>query len=184
MPMKTVSLLAARASPHDVKGRHVNVRSKNANKQGEQAILGDEEAAALHAEVAALRDLVHELADRVHAQFTTISAHAEIARQQVEFVREEARADLERTRELMIDLIDQTRRELLPGRAGAATFPAPTAPMVSNTRVEVVEERLESIAVSLDRCFDRQRELADTMAALLDTVLGEATQPVRGLAIA
>lgn len=183
MPMRTTSLLHARVPPHDVKGRHVNVRSKTANKQGEHAIFGDEEAAALHAEVAALRDLVTELADRVHAQFTTISAHAEIARQQVEFTRDEARADLERTRELMIDLIDQTRRELTPARSGTA-FPAPSSAPVAGTRIDVIEERLESIAVSLDRCFDRQRELADTMAALLDTVLGVSSEPVRGLAIA
>jgi hypothetical protein len=167
-----------------VKGRHVNVRSKTANKQGEHAIFGDEEAAALHAEVATLRDLVSELADRVHAQFTTISAHAEIARQQVEFTRDEARADLERTRELMIDLIDQTRRELTPARSGTTVFPAPSSAPVAGTRIDVIEERLESIAVSLDRCFDRQRELADTMAALLDTVLGVSSEPVRGLAIA
>jgi hypothetical protein len=160
----------------------VNVRSKNANKQGEHAIFGDEEAAALHAEVASLRDLVTELANRVHAQFTTISAHAEIARQQVEFTRDEARADLERTRELVIDLIEQTRRELT-SRPNSA-FPAPSSVPVANTRIDVIEERLESIAVSLDRCFDRQRELADTMAALLDTVLGASAEPVRGLAIA
>lgn len=181
--MNLLSLLHARVPPHDVKGRHVNVRSKNAIKQGEHAIFGDEEAAALHAEVASLRDLVSELADRVHAQFTTISAHAEIARQQVEFTRDEARADLERTRELMIDLIDQTRRELT-SRPGASAFPAPSSAPVANTRIDVIEERLQSIAVSLDRCFDRQRELADTMAALLDTVLGASTEPVRGLAIA
>lgn len=160
----------------------MNVRSKNANKQGEHAIFGDEEAAALHAEVATLRELVTDLADRVHAQFTTISAHAEIARQQVEFTRDEARADLERTREMVIDLIDQTRRELT-SRPNSA-FPAPSSAPVANTRIDVIEERLESIAVSLDRCFDRQRELADTMAALLDTVLGASTEPVRGLAIA
>ena len=162
----------------------MNVRSKNANKQGEHAIFGDEEAAALHAEVASLREMVAELADRVHAQFTTISAHAEIARQQVDFTREEARSDLERTRELVLELIDQTRRDFShTAVAPSSLLPAPSAP-VSNTRIEVIEERLGSIAVSLDRCFDRQRELADTMAALLDTILGDASTPVRGLAIA
>jgi hypothetical protein len=40
------------------------------------------------------------------------------------------------------------------------------------------------VAGAVDRCFDRQRELADTMAALLDTVLSDRTTPVTGLALA
>ena len=152
----------------------MHVRQKNRHTLGEQQIFGDEEAARLHAEVASLRELVADLADRVHAQFTTISAHAEIARQQVEFAREEARADLERTRELVIGLIDQTRKDLSTGVPIhiTGTPPGPSVAVYAE-RLDVLDQRMATVVIALDRCFDRQRELADTMAALLDTVLGD-----------
>lgn len=163
----------------------MHVRQKTANNLGEHRIFGDEEAAQLHAEVASLRELVADLADRVHAQFTTISAHAEIARQQVEFTRTEARADLERTREMVLGLIDQTRRDLASG-SGVHITGTPPGPSVAvyAERLDAIDARLDAVAGAVDRCFDRQRELADTMAALLDTVLADRSTPVGGLALA
>jgi hypothetical protein len=155
----------------------VNVRSKTARNQGEHQVFGDEELAALRAEVVGLRELVADLADRVHAQFTTISAHAEIARQQVEFTRDEARADLERTREMVFGLIDQTRREFSRDVHVAGTRPGPSVAAYAE-RLDGIDGRLDALAIAVDRCFDRQRELADTMAALLDTVLAERIAPV------
>ena len=55
---------------------------------------------------AAIRAILH---DQVHAQFTSIAAHAEIARDAVALARGEARADLERTRETLIGLMEQVR---------------------------------------------------------------------------
>jgi hypothetical protein len=163
----------------------VYVRQKTAKTLGEHRIFGDEDAAQLHAEVASLRELVADLADRVHAQFTTISAHAEIARQQVEFTRTEARADLERTREVVLGLIDQTRRDFAAD-AGVHIPGTPPGPSVAvyAERLDRIDARLDAVAGAVDRCFDRQRELADTMAALLDTVLSDRSAPVSGLALA
>src|SRR5262245_21575768 len=87
-------------------------RRKNGRTLGEHEIFGDEQAAKLQAEVVELRQMVADLSAQVHAQFTTISAHAEIAREQVELARNEARADLERTRELLIRLVERTREDL------------------------------------------------------------------------
>lgn len=164
----------------------MNVRQKTAKTLGEHRIFGDEEAAQLHAEVASLRELVADLADRVHAQFTTISAHAEIARQQVEFTRTEARADLERTREVVLGLIDQTRRDFAAAAVPVHVPGTPPGPSVAvyAARLDAIDARLDAVAGAVDRCFDRQRELADTMAALLDTVLSDRTTPVTGLALA
>ena len=118
-------------------------RRKTGRTLGEHEIFGDEEAAKLQAEVIELRQMVLDLSAQVHAQFTTISAHAEIAREQVEFARDEARADLERTRELLIRLVERTREDLsdsegfrIPGhRPGPSTI-------VNAERLQAVESRL------------------------------------------
>jgi hypothetical protein len=160
-------------------------RRKIARTLGEHGIFGDEEAAKLQAEVTELREIVIDLTDRVHAQFTTISAHAEIARQQVDFAREEGRADTERTREMLIGLIERARADMgarpdlhVPGSA-----PGPSAAAHSE-RLDSLELRIVEIIGSLDRCFARQRILADTIEALLDTVLSERRgEPVAGLSL-
>ena len=95
-------------------------RSKKAHTLGEHAIFGDEEAAKLRADLDELRASLADLTDRVHSQFTTIAAHAEIARTQAEHARAEARADLERTRDTVIGLIEQVRAESSTGLPSAA----------------------------------------------------------------
>jgi len=106
-------------------------RRKRARTLGEHAIFGDEEAAKLRSDVTELREMVANLTERVHAQFTTISAHAEIAREQFQFARDEAHAELERTREMLIDLVEQVRAEIsssagvhTPGSAPGASVAA------------------------------------------------------------
>lgn len=167
----------------------MHVRQKTARTLDGHQIFGDEEAARLFSEVAELRSVVGDLAERVHAQFTTISAHAEIARQQVEFVRDEARSDLDRTRTMLIDLLDQTRRDAAMSPT-QTTLPAPPAgsPIVlapaAADRIDAVEARVHGVIDRVEQCFERQRELAATMSALLDTVLGSHDEPVAGLSLA
>lgn len=148
---------------------------------GERGILGDEGVAALLSTIEQLRTEVAELRDRVDSQFTTIAAHAEIARQQAEFARGEARADLGRSRDTLIGLIEQVRSERHEHRPGAAPGPSATA---TNDRIAAVEQQVTQLTHTLDRCFARQNELADTMTAFLDTVLAEQRgEPVAGLSL-
>ena len=138
------------------------------------------------ASIEELKAQVADLNARVHSQFTTIAAHAEIARQQAEFVREEARADLDRTRDTIIGLDEQVRTGVVGvvTRDGAAdtSWPAPDgptplpAPAMPDPRVDAIERQLESIGAAVERCFERQRELANTMEAMLDTVLAVQMQ--------
>ena len=134
---------------------------KNANSTA--SLLGDEQAAELRHDVAALQRRFDELAQQVHSQYTTIAAHAEIARQQADFVRVEARADLDRTRETLIGLLEAVRHEA--GFGGAAAAP------VDEERFSKVEEQVAAAAESVENCIRRQNELANTMEALLDTVV-------------
>ncbi len=161
-------------------------RTKTNAEQGQRGILGDEAAAQLTTEVADLRDLVNTLSERVHAQFTTISAHSEIAREHTEMVRNEARAEMERSRDMLIGLCEQTRREVgaapalhVPGAAGGVSQ------TLVNERLTEIERCVANLTSVVERCFDRQRELADTMTALLDTVIAERRgEPVAGLSLA
>jgi len=163
----------------------MGARRKSRRTLGEHAIFGDEEAAKLRADVTELRDLLTNLTERVHAQFTTISAHAEIAREQFQFARDEAHAELERTREMLIDLIERARFE----RSGDAGAHVPgSAPGVSLAvhaqRVSDLDARLTDLASGLERTYQRQQILADTMDALLDTVMSERRgEPVAGLSL-
>ena len=159
-------------------------RRETQHTLGEQGILGDEAVAELLTTVEQLRAEVADLKARVDSQFTTIAAHAEIARQQAEFAREEARADLDRSRETLIGLIEQVRS---PSPAPDVHVPGtPPGPSADTTRDRVgeVERRIAELTTTVERCFHRQNELADTMAAFLDTVLAEQRgEPVAGLSM-
>ena len=51
-------------------------------------------------------------------------------------------------------------------------------------RITGLEARLVEVADSVERCFARQNELADTMSAFLDTVIAEQRgEPVAGLSL-
>lgn len=162
-------------------------RGKSARTLGEHQIFGDEEAAQMAADIAELKTQIADLNARVHSQFTTIAAHAEIARQQAEFVREEARADLDRSRDTVIGLVEQVRAGVVELASGSAptpmsAWPAPGGcdplplPVAHDSRLDAIDRRLETIGSAVERCFDRQRELANTMEALLDTVLAVQMQ--------
>ena len=157
-------------------------RRETQHTLGERGILGDEAVAELLTTVEQLRTEVADLKARVDSQFTTIAAHAEIARQQAEFARDEARSDLERSRETLIGLIEQVRSTgsdmHVPG-----TAPGPSAEATTE-RVGETERRIDELTTTVERCFERQNELADTMAAFLDTVMAEQRgEPVAGLSL-
>jgi type I site-specific restriction endonuclease len=157
-------------------------RRETQHTLGERGILGDEAAAELLTTVEQLRTEVSDLKARVDSQFTTIAAHAEIARQQAEFARDEARSDLERTRETLIGLIEQVRTPD-PDLHVAGTAPGASTEATTE-RVGQVERRIDDLTTTVERCFARQNELADTMAAFLDTVLAEQRgEPVAGLSM-
>ena len=160
-------------------------RQKNRRTLGDHDIFGDEDAAQIRQELDDLRAEVRDLTLQLHAQFTTIAAHAEIAREQAELARAEARADLERTRETLIELIETVRVEA--ANAGAYHVPGARPGMsaeVTAERIAAVEEALAASEATVERCFSRQNELADTMAAFIDTVIAERRgEPVAGLSL-
>lgn len=160
-------------------------RQKSRRTLGEHDIFGDEEAAQIRHELDELRTEVRELTSRLHAQFTTIAAHAEIAREQAELARAEARADLDRTRDTLIELIETVRIEA--ANAGSYHVPGSRPGMsadVTAERIAAVEQAITTTEETVERCFARQNELADTVAAFIDTMLADQRgEPVAGLSL-
>jgi hypothetical protein len=151
------------------------------------AIFGDELAAELASRLDVLAQQVLALEDQVRSQFTSVATYAAIASEQVEFARNEAHADVERTRELLIGLMEQLRNEVYHAgtRAvaapGSRTLPTPVAVASDQGRVL---ERLDDVERGLEICFERQRELAETVAAVFDTITaGAGDQPIADLAL-
>jgi len=156
-------------------------RSKTPNTLEQLDVFGNEEAARLQAEIADLKVAMVELSAQVSSQFTTIAAHAEIARQQVDFARNEAHSNLERTREMLIGLLEQLRAEPALHRPGTAPGPSTLATL---ERLQSVETQLAKALETTNSCFHRQNELADTMAAFIDTMMfTQRDEPVTGLAL-
>ena len=154
-------------------------RRQTHRTQAEREIFGDEAVAELLTEVERLRSDVTEMRHRVDAQFTTTAAHAEISRQHIELARNESRADLDRTRETLIGLIEQVRAEHGEMHV-TGSAPGPSTSVVGE-RFDSFEVRFAELATTVERCLARQNELADTMAAFLDTVLAEQRgEPVAG----
>jgi hypothetical protein len=149
-------------------------------------ILGDEQAAELAARLTAIGEQVLALEEQVRSQYTSIATYAAIAGEQVEFVRNEARADLDRTRDTLVGLMEQLRNEVLHPRAQKAGLPCPSgSPMPMSTAAADgrVLQRLGDVEQAVDRLFERQRELAETVAAVFDTLTATPQEPVHGLAM-
>lgn len=158
------------------------VRKKSANLSFEHSVFGDEEAAAMRAEIVELRSMVAELSAQVQSQFTTIAAHAEIARQQSDFIRDEAQANLDRTRDTLIGLLEQVRGGTRSPEGGVWAPPGPSA-IATAERVATMEAQVAKALDTVQYCFRRQQDLAATMEALLDTVVYEhRNEPVLRLA--
>ncbi len=150
---------------------------------GEHSIFGNEQAAELRADLDEARAQIRELAERVNAQFTSIAAHAEISREHLAQVRDEARADMERSRETIIGLIDQLREEMAEGFHVRGSAPGPSGAAI-NERFDALAATVDRLAAAVDQCMSQQRHMADTMAAFIDTMLAaDRDEPIFGLAL-
>ena len=130
----------------------------------------------MRAQLAAVVSRVDELNERVNAQFTSISAHAEISREQMSEVREEARADMERSRQMLLDLIDRLRDERYDDETDIdehVSAVSTTQVTARDQRLDALEERLADLAGTLEQCERRQRHIAETMSDFIDTMMNQ-----------
>jgi len=131
---------------------------------------GDEEAAAETVQVAELHDRVVQVELQINSQFTSLAAYAQIAQEQIELARSEAKAGTERTEHRVTSLIERERSDRILLNSGTATG---TAPDVAE-RLNSLEASVTRIQHGLDECSERQRALADAITTLLERTKPQA----------
>ena len=142
---------------------------------------GDESAAETIVEVHELQQRVEQVEAQVNSQFTSLATYAQIAQEQIELARSEAKAATERSEQRMTELIERERADRLASDAGdGPTIVAPptgdasTAIQVSD-RLDALDVAVGEIRSGLADCLQRQKELAEAITTMFERL---ASQPV------
>ncbi|HYN34542.1 MAG TPA: hypothetical protein VES40_18105 [Ilumatobacteraceae bacterium] len=126
---------------------------------------GDEAAAANAVEVHELQHRVEQVESQISSQFTSLATYAQIAQEQVEVARSEAKATTERSEQRMTSLIERERADRISSFTGVS--PAGSAPDVT-ARLDALERSVAQIRKGLDECLQRQKDLADAIATMFE----------------
>ncbi len=86
---------------------------------------GDEAAAEKTVEIHDLRGRVEQVESQINSQFTSLATYAQIAQEQVELARSEARAATERSEQRMTSLIERERADRITASTGVAPEGSP-----------------------------------------------------------
>jgi len=133
---------------------------------------GDEAAAENTVEIHDLRDRVEQVESQITSQFTSLATYAQIAQEQVELARSEARAATERTEQRLTSLIERERAD----RITAFTGEAPEGSPDTASRLDALEQSVALIQKGLDECRQQQRDLAVAITTMFDR-LGAVSAP-------
>jgi len=132
---------------------------------------GDEAATAKAVEVDELQHRVEQVEAQISSQFTSLATYAQIAQEQVELARSEAKAATERSEQRMTSLIERERADRISSFTGQA--PAGSAPDVA-ARLDAVEHSVAQIRKGLDECLERQKSLADAITLMFERLAPSA----------
>ncbi len=125
---------------------------------------GDEAAAENTVEIHELRNRVEQVESQISSQFTSLATYAQIAQEQVELARSEARATTERTEQRLTSLIERERADRITSYTGVAPDGSPDTP----ARLDALEQSVARIQKGLDDCRHQQKELAVAITAMFD----------------
>ena len=135
---------------------------------------GDESAAETIVEVHELQQRVELVEAQVNSQFTSLATYAQIAQEQVELARSEAKAATERSEQRMTELIERERADRLAESSGVAPAELASSAVAASTDIEV-SDRLDALDGAVDEiragladCLQRQKELAEAITTMLD----------------
>jgi rubrerythrin len=137
-----------------------------------EEFFGDEAAATNTIHVNELRDRVAQVESQIASQFTSLATYAQIAQEQVELARSEAKASTERSEQRVTSLIERERADRISSYTGTA--PAGSAPDVS-ARIDAVEHSIAQIRKGLDECLARQKALAEAITVMFERLAANAT---------
>lgn len=119
---------------------------------------GDEGALAETVRVDHLHQRVTQVEQQISSQFTSLAAYAQIAQEQVELVRAEARHTSERSEQRVIGLIERERADRLESGAGGGTD--------VSARLDALDAQVSEIREGLQQCLSNQKALADAITDL------------------
>ncbi len=125
---------------------------------------GDEAAAENSLEIHDLRDRVRQVESQISSQFTSLATYAQIAHEQIELARSEAKAATERSEHRLTSLIERERAD----RLAASTDFAPEDSAGIDSRLNALEHSVAHIQASLDDCRRQQQDLSATITTLFD----------------
>ena len=120
------------------------------------------------------RNRLVKVEQQVLSQYTSMAAYATIAKQDVETVKLEARADLDRSQATVIGLTEKLRNEIntrldgLERRSAGGDLSADGASRLAN-----VERDLESALTALHQCLQENQELRTQIAGLVEQRMQE-----------
>ena len=136
---------------------------------------GDEAAAATSVEIRGLRDRVEQVESQINSQFTSLATYAQIAQEQVELARAEARAATERSEQRVTSLIERERADRIASYTDAAPGSSPDI----TARLDALEHSVARIQKGLDESRQQQKDLALAISAMFDSLTASAP-PVAG----
>jgi predicted phage tail protein len=131
---------------------------------------GDEAAAATSVEIHDLRDRVDQVESQINSQFTSLATYAQIAQEQVELARAEARAATERSEQRVTSLIERERADRITSYTGEAPGSSPDI----TARLDALEHSVARIQQGLDESRQQQKDLAQAISAMFDTLTASA----------
>jgi hypothetical protein len=133
---------------------------------------GDEAAAENGVEIRELRTRVEQAESQISSQFTSLATYAQIAQEQVELARAEAKAATERSEQRLTSLIERERADRITSYTGVAPDGAPDI----TARLDALEHSVARIQKGLDDCRQQQKDLATAITAMFDR-LAPPAQP-------
>ena len=132
---------------------------------------GDEAAAENSVEIHDLRHRVEQVESQISSQFTSLATYAQIAHEQVELARSEAKALSDRAEQRLTSLVERERADRITSITGEA--PAGSPDIAS--RLDALEHSVARIQKGLDESRQQQKDLALAITAMFDRLA--ATTP-------
>jgi hypothetical protein len=131
---------------------------------------GDETAAEHTVEIHELRDRVEQVESQINSQFTSLATYAQIAQEQVELARSEAKAATERSEQRLTSLIERERADRITSFTGVAPDGSPDL----SARLDALEHAVARIQKGLEESRQQQKELALAITAMFDRLTAPA----------
>ncbi len=135
------------------------------DEMSSDGFFGDESAADEAAQIDVLRDRVSQAESQISSQFTSLATYAQIAQEQIELARAEAKASTERSEQRLTALIERERAD----RISSTDVEAPDGSGHDATaRIDALEHSVAQIKATLDECLAQQKALAEAINRLFE----------------